>query len=133
MKIYAIAIALLLFSGIITLFNDLNLFNQKMYEPGYNVSQSEANGIYQIDAGNSIESKEGWMDKIGGGIDLGWKIILIVYHTLSLGLNLGGLFEKYVPGSVGQGFGTLITAATYFVYAWGGIQIWRKVSTKGME
>lgn len=115
------------------MYNELGVFDQKLYDPGYTVSQDEANGIYLVDVGDAAESKEGWLDKIEGGIDLGLKLITIIYHTLSLGLNLGSLFEVYVPGTVGQQFGLLFTAVTYFVYAWGGVQLWRKVSSKTMD
>ena len=136
MKIYVIALAVLLFSLVVTLYNDLGIFNQKLYDPkvaNQTSISSDASGIFQVDDSYSVESKQGWLDKIEGGLDIGWKLIIITYHTLVTATFLGSIFEQYVPGVVGQKFGTLITIITDVVLAWGGIQLWRKISSKGMD
>ncbi len=136
MKIYVIAIAVMLFSAVVTLYNDLGIFNTKLYEPKVtNVTQisTDASGIFQIDDSNAVESKSGWLDKIEGGLDIGWKLIQITWHTLITATFLGSLFQEYVPGVVGQKMGALITVITDIVLAWGGIQLWRKISSKGMD
>lgn len=134
MKIVTFALAILIFSAVATMFNALDIFNYKIYEPGYNISESEANAIYTIDE-PTVDTKQGVIDKISDaiGFESIYAIIKIIGKALGMALNLGGLFKEYVPGVVGMQFSILINAVTYFVYAWGGIQIWRKISTKGME
>jgi hypothetical protein len=134
LKIVTFALAILIFSAVATMFNALDIFNYKIYEPGYNISESEANAIYTIDE-PTVDTKQGVIDKISDaiGFESIYAIIKIIGKALGMALNLGGLFKEYVPGVVGMQFSILINAVTYFVYAWGGIQIWRKISTKGME
>lgn len=133
MKIFVIAVALLIFSGVTTIYNESGIFNSKLYEPGYNVSQSEIRGIYEIDPAGTVDSKEGIIDKIAGGFEFSLKIIGIVWKTLGLATNLGSLFTQYVPGDIGIKFGLLITTITWFLYAWGGVQLWQKISSKTMD
>ena len=133
MKIYVFALMILLFSGLVTVFNHLGILNQKLYEPGYNVNQSEANGIFQVDSSNTIDDKSDWFDQFAGGFAFTLKTIGIVWKGLGLALNLGALVTKYVPGPVGLSIGVFVTAITYFIYAWGGVQLWKKISSKLLD
>lgn len=135
MKIYVIAIALMIFSGIVGIYNDLGIFgSNKLYEPGMdNIDQSEVTEIYQPDSGGSVKSSSTWVDDITGGIGFILKIMGMSWKLLSNAFNLGSIFSQYVPGVVGEQIGLLITTVTYFVYAWGGIQLWQKVSSKNMD
>lgn len=134
MKIVTFALAILVFSAVASMMNTLDIFNYKIYETGYKINESEANAIYTIDE-PTVDTKQGILDKISDaiGFESIYAIIKVIGKALGMALNLGGLFKEYVPGIVGVQFSILINAITYFVYAWGGIQLWRKVSTKGME
>ncbi|MDP1615215.1 MAG: hypothetical protein Q8L68_05400 [Methylococcales bacterium] len=131
MKVYQIALALLIFSATTTMINELGIFNYKLYEAGYQVNQSDADSIYQVDQ-SGIASKESWTDQLADTLGISWvlKAAQVIYKTLSLALNLGSLFTMYVPGTVGDSFKILFNTVTYFIYAWGGVQLWRKVSSK---
>ncbi len=133
MKIFAIAIALLIFSSIVSLYNELGIFDQKQYDPGFTVNQEDVSNIYQVESGGDIKSSSSWIDDITGGVGFLIKIRGMVWKTLGITFNLGGVFGQYVPGAVGVQVGILINVLTYFVYAWGGIQLWQKVSTKNMD
>lgn len=136
MKVLSVALALLIFSATVALFNDLGVFNHKVYEPGYNVNQSQVDDIYEIDQTTpTIDTKEGLTDRVADMFGLGGilRIINVVLNTLKLAVNLGSLFNIYVPGDVGAAFAALFNVITYFIYGWGGVQLWRKVSSKGMD
>jgi hypothetical protein len=133
LKIYVIAISLLIFSGVVTLYNELGIFDQKMYEPGYTVNQSDISSVYQVSSGGDVKSSSNWIDDITGGLGFIAKIMGMVWKLLGNALNFGSLFTQYVPGVVGEQIGLFITTITYFVYAWGGIQLWQKVSSKNMD
>ena len=134
MKIYVIAIALMIFSGMVGVYNDLGIFGSKTYDPGLtNISQTEVTEIYNIDSGGSVKSSSTWIDDITGGFGFVIKIMGMAWKLLGNAFNLGSVFSQYVPGVVGEEIGLLITAITYFVYAWGGIQLWQKVSSKYMD
>lgn len=134
MKIYELAIALMIFSGMVGVYNDLGVFNAKQYDPGMdNVSQTEIQEIYKPDTSGEVKSSSTWIDDITGGFSFLVKIMGLAWKLLSNVFNLGSIFSQYVPGIVGEQIGSLITAITYFVYAWGGIQLWQKVSSKSMD
>ena len=134
MKVYQIALALLIFSAVTSVVNEIGIFNYKIYEGGYQVNQSDADSIYQID-NEGVASKESWTDSLADTLGVGWalKAAQVIRKTLSLALNLGSLFTMYVSGAVGESFKIMFNTVTYFIYAWGGIQLWRKVSSKGMD
>ncbi len=134
MKVYQIALALLVFSALTTMINELGIFNYKVYEAGYQVNQSDADSIYQVD-NEGINSKESWTDKLADTLGVNWVLEAaeVISKTLGLALNLGSLFTQYVGGEVGTQFKVLFNTITYFIYAWGGIQLWRKVSSKQMD
>lgn len=134
MKIYAIAIALMIFSGMVGIYNDLGVFGTKTYDPGMdNINQTEVTQIYQVGSDESVKSSSTWIDDITGGFSFVVKIMGMAWKLLGNAFNLGSVFSQYVPGVVGEQIGLLITAITYFVYAWGGIQLWQKVSSKSMD
>ncbi len=134
MKIYEIAIALMIFSGLVGIYNDLGVFDAKQYDPGMaNVSQSDIEEIYKPDSSGEVKSSSTWVDDITGGFNFVIKIMGMAWKLLGNAFNLGGIFSQYVPGEVGSQIGLLITTITYFVYAWGGIQLWQKVSSKSMD
>lgn len=134
MKIVTFALAILIFSAVASMVNALDIFNYKIYEPGYQINQSDVDGIYTIDEPQA-DTKQGILDKLSDaiGFEAIYSVVKVIGKALGMALNLGGLFKKYIPGVVGVQFAILINAITYFVYAWGGVQLWRKVSTKGME
>ncbi len=136
MKIVSIAVAVMVFTAVVIMFNTLNIFDQKTYVDPINQinMQGEASGIFEVDS-PSVSDKEGITDQIADalGFEALFKIIDVVKKALGIALNLGGLFAQYVPGVVGEQMAILINALTYFVYAWGGVQLWRKVSTKQMD
>lgn len=136
MKIISFAIAVMVFTAVVVLFNTLGIFDQKMYADTVNQPsmQNESSGIFEVDS-SSLTDKGGITDQIADalGFEAMFKIISVVGKALGIALNLGGLFAQYIPGVVGAQMAILINALTYFVYAWGGVQLWRKVSTKGMD
>lgn len=134
MKIATFALAVLIFSAVVTMFNALDIFNYKVYEPGYTINQSDVDGIYEIDE-PIADTKQGLLDKVADaiGFEAIYSIIKVIGKALGMALNIGGLFSQYIPGVVGEQLSILVNAVTYFVYAWGGVQLWRKVSTKSME
>ena len=134
MKIYVIALAIFIFSNMVSIYNDLGIFGEKPYEPGlHNISQSEVSDIYLVNSGGEAKTSSSWIDDITGGLGFIAKLMGMVWKMLINAVNLGAVFKEYVPGAVGILMGDLITAVTYFVYAWGGIQLWQKISTKGMD
>ncbi len=134
MKIYVIAIGLMIFSGVVGIYNDLGIFEGKTYEPGlHNVSQSDITQIYNPGTNGEVKSSSTWIDDITGGLGFVIKIMGMAWKLLGNAFNLGSVFSQYVPGVVGEQIGLLITSITYFVYAWGGIQLWQKVSSKSMD
>lgn len=134
MRIATFALAVLVFSAVVTMFNTLDVFNYKVYEPGYTINRSDADGIYEIEE-PQVETKQGVLDKVADvvGFEAIYNIWKVVKKALGMALNIGGLVSQYVPGDVGEQFAILINAVTYFVYAWGGVQLWRKVSSKNMD
>lgn len=133
MKIYQIALSMLILSGVVTLFNELNVFNFLMYAPGYAANITDIQGIASIDINSVVDTREGWMDKLYdfGVVAIG--VFWIFIKSIGLALNLGSLFTQYVPGNVGTKFGLFITGITWFIYAWAIVQWRQKVSTKGMD
>lgn len=116
------------------MFNTLDVFNYKIYEPGYTINQSDVDGIYEIDE-PQIDTKQGILDKLSDavGFESIYGVVKVIGKALGMALNIGGIVKQYIPGAVGEQFSILINAVTYFVYAWGGVQLWRKISTKGLE
>lgn len=133
MKIFVIAIALLIFSGVVTLYNELGIFDQKLLEPGlHNISQSDVTEVFKPDSNGEVTSG-GLINDIMGIPGFAYKILGVVWKLLGNTFDLGSVFAQYVPGIVGTKIGTFITVITWFFYAWGGIQLWQKVSTKNMD
>jgi len=134
MKIYVIALAIFIFSNMVGIYNDLGIFNEKQYTPGLNnLSQSEVQEVFKVESGGNVKSSSSWLDDLTGGLGFIAKIMGMVWKMLINAVNLGSVFSQYVPGVVGSSVGLMITAITYFVYAWGGIQLWQKVSSKNMD
>jgi len=133
MKIYEFALIVLLFSGVVTLFNSLGIFDHNLNKLDYNITESQADGIYQVGSDSEIGSKDSWYDRIESGIDFVMKLMGLASNALSLGLNIGGIFYTYIPNQVGLAINILITGISYFVYMWGGFQIWRRFSSKGAD
>ena len=133
MKIYSFALKVLIFSAVVTLFNSLGILDHNLNKLDYNITDEQSQGIYQIGADSEIDSKDGWYDKIESGIDFVMKLMSMAANALSLGLNIGGIFYYYIPNQVGLALNILITGLSYFVYAWGGFQLWRRFSTKGID
>jgi len=133
MKIYEFALLVLIFSGTVTLFNTLGIFDYNIQEQGYNVTEEQAQGIYQVGASSDIDSNDGWFSKLEGGVEFGIQIVGFVANALVLGANIGGIFYQYIPNSVGLALNVMITGISWFLYAWGGFQIWRRFSTKGVD
>jgi len=133
MKIYEFALLVLIFSGTVTLFNTLGIFDYNIQEQGYNVTQEQAEGIFQVGTSSDIDSNAGWFSKLEGGVEFGIQILSFLANALSMGANIGGIFYQYIPNSVGLALNVLITGLSWFVYAWGGMQLWRRFSSKGVD
>ncbi len=132
MKIYVIAIALMVFSGMVGIYNDLGIFGDKSYNPKLtNVSESEVTEIFKPSSNGEVST--GIISDIMGVPGMIYKVMSMAWKLLGNAFNLGGVFSQYVPGVVGQQIGILITTLTWVVYAWGGIQLWQKVSSKSMD
>lgn len=133
MKIYEFALIVLIFSGAVTLFNTLGIFDYNVKEQGFNITEEQAQGIYQISGTNEVDSQSGWIDKLESGVDFAFKMVSFIVNALTLGVNIGGIFYDYIPNQVGLALNVLITGISWFVYAWGGLQLWRRFSTKGVD
>jgi len=133
MKIVELAIIVIIFSGTVTLFDTLGIFNYNMAPIETGLTEEQATGIYQIGNTGGIDSKESWYDQVENGIEFVFKLMTFAASALHMGLNIGSIFEKYIPGIVGSSLSTLITGISWFFYAWGGFQIWRRFSTKGAD
>jgi len=133
MKIVELAIIVILFSGTVTLFNALGIFNYNMAPIDTGLNESQATGIYQIGNNGGIDSKESFYDQIENGLEFVFKLMTFASSALLMGLNIGSIFENYIPGIVGSSLATLITGISWFFYAWGGLQIWRRFSSKGAD
>jgi len=133
MKIVELAIIVIIFSGTVTLFDTLGIFNYSMAPVDVGPTEDQATGIYQIGNAGGIDSKQSWYEQVENGIEFVFKLMTFAASALSMGLNIGSIFEKYIPGVVGSSLSTLITGISWFFYAWGGFQIWRRFSTKGAD
>lgn len=133
MKIYEFALLVLIFSGTVTLFNTLGIFDYNIQEQGYNITEEQAQGIYQVGASSDIDTNEGWLSKLEGGVEFGIQIVSFMANALVLGTNIGGIIYQYIPNSVGLALNVLITGLSWFVYAWGGMQLYRRFSSKGVD
>jgi len=133
MKIYEFALLVLIFSGTVTLFNTLGLFDYNLQEQGYNVTQEQAEGIFQVGTSSDIDSNAGWFSKLESGVEFGIQILSFLANALSMGANIGGIFYQYIPNSVGLALNVLITGLSWFVYAWGALQLYRRFSSKGVD
>ncbi len=132
MKIYEIAIGLMIFSLMVGVYNDLGVFNSKPYDPGMaNVSISEIENLNKPGTDGNIISTA--VNDIMGIPSFIFKIMGMAWKLLSNAVSLGSIFKEYVPGVVGIQIGDMITTITWIVYAWGGIQLWQKVSSKSMD
>lgn len=140
MKIYQIALGLLVFSAVATLFNEVGIFPIDVLHTGAVANASDVDQIYEIDesggdvkTASTTETKSSILSDIadiGGGLIY---FVTVIWKTLKLSLGLGSLVEMYFPGTVGEALGTMITGISYFIYGWGGMQIFRKVSSKTMD
>lgn len=134
MKVYQFALGLLIFSAVATLFNEVGLFPVDVLHTGATVNQVDINQIMEIDStGGTVETAPSIIDQvadIGGGLIFFAKVI---WKSLLLALTIGSLVMDYFPGSVGVALGSMVYGITYFIYGWGGMQLFRKVSTKGMD
>lgn len=133
MKIYEFALLVLIFSGTVTLFNTLGVFDHNIKEQGFNITETQAQGIFQVGGQNEVDSKEGWLDKLDNGIDFAFKMVGFIVNALTLGVNIGGIFYDYIPNDVGLALNVLVTGLSWFVYAWGGLQLLRRFSSKGVD
>ncbi len=131
MKIYVIALTVMLFSGVVGIYNDLGIFGEKPYNPELtNISKSDVEMFAPTNSGKV--SGGIWNDIMGiPGMVVG--VLGLVWKLLGNAFNLGGIFSQYIPGVVGTQIGLLVTATTWVIYAWGAIQLYLKVSSKGME
>lgn len=135
MKLTSLALAVLVFSSVVVFVNAVGLFDYKVYEPGYQIDQDEADGVFEIvDSSTQVEEKS-MLDSIASTLGFEWflKMIGYVKKLLGFALNIGGLFQQYVPGIVGEQFAILINGVVYFCYVWAAIQIFLKVSGKNTE
>jgi len=133
MKIVELAVIVVIFSGVVALFNTLGIFNYDMAPIETGLTEQQATGIYQIGNAGGIDSKASWYDQVENGVEFVFKLMTFAASALSMGLNIGSIFEKYIPGIVGSSLSTLITGISWFFYAWGGFQIWRRFSSKGAD
>lgn len=134
MKIYQYALFILIFSSVATLINDLGFLPVDILHPGAVVNQSDVNEIIEIDStGGTIENSPTIINQLadlGGGLLFFAKVI---WKSLGLALTLGSVVSMYFPGSVGVSLGAMVYGITYFIYGWGAMQLFRKVSTKWMD
>ena len=133
MKLSSIAMLVLIFSGVVAFFSALDVFNYEYNAPGYEINQSEVSGIFEVT--EPMVEEKSVLDSIFSSIGLGFVPEMLHYAQKIFGyaINMGGLVQQYVPGDVGVHLGTLVNAITYFVYVWGAIQIFLKVSGKSLE
>lgn len=134
MRIVTFALWAIIFSGVAVMMNGLGIFDYKVYEPGYNVSESDVDGIFQIEE-PVVDTKQGVLDKLADSLGFEWLYngARLIWKAIDMGIHFGDTITQYVPGVVGEAFATLFYSVSLFLGAWGGIQIWRKISTKGME
>ena len=134
MKVYQIAITILILSSVATLFNELHLLPVDIFSPGAVVNTDTIDQSMDVDvSGGTIETSSSIVDMvsdIGGGLI---DFVMVILKTLQLALTLGSVFSYYFPGPVGAALSVMIYGITYTIYGWGGMQLYRKVSTKGMD
>lgn len=134
MKVYQIAITILILSSVATLFNELHILPKDIFNPGAVVNTNTIDQSMDVDvSGGTIETSSSIVDMvsdIGGGLI---DFVMVILKTLKLALTVGSVFSHYFPGPVGTALSVMIYGITYTIYGWGGMQLYRKVSTKGMD
>lgn len=137
MRIIDIALFVLILGVVTTFLNISGGIDHNYEELDINTSQieSDTGSIFEIDTSESVETKESLKDKLldWSGLDILPMIWNIIVNTLKLAFNLGGVIGGWIGGSIGAQFAIVINVIVYFLYIIGGIQLWRKVSTRGMD
>lgn len=134
MRIITFALAILIFSGVAAMMNGFGIFNYKIYEPGAKINQSDVNDILIINE-PTVDTKPGILEQLADSLGFEWlyKAGKVIWRAIDMGIHFGDTITQYVPGVVGEAFATLFYSVALFIGAWGGVQLWRKVSSKGME
>jgi len=135
MKIYEIALLVLILSGVSSFFNAVGVFDYQFDEINVEVDESQIDKIYEVDANGSIKTDEMLLEDSGDAFGFGFILssMAVILNALGMALNIGGVIHGYIPGVIGYEIGLLVNGLTYFVYGWGGLQLYRKVSTRDME
>lgn len=135
MKIHQIGLLLLIFSASMVFFNTTGVFYIYMDDPGLTnktAMEQQMEGIYEIPANDSAAGK---MDTQSGLdlVDLAGGTLTIFWNMANTTIHLGSIVEESIGGTVGHEFRILIDTITLFVILWGGFQIVRKFSSKGVD
>lgn len=135
MRVYRIAMLVLIFSLVSSGLNELSVMSAQLPESGSGVNESSISGVFEISGDDQFASVEDYKEDSAeiGGISGIWKVWNILTSLLKNALLVGSLFKQYVPGQVGVVFGTMVTAMAWAIYAWALIQWKFKISSKGMD
>ena len=135
MRVYRIAMLVLIFSLVSSGLNELSVISAQLPEAGSGVNQTTVSGVFEIDNDDQFASVDDFKEDTAdiGGISGLWKVWNVLTSLLKNALLVGTLFKQFVPGSVGTVFGAMITALAWGIYAWGLIQWKFKVASKGMD
>lgn len=135
MRIYQLALILLTFSLVGSMYNELGIFEYQVVETEFGTNSSDISGIIDLDDTERIESEDSYKEEVSdiGGIEMLAKVWNVVANVLKNTLLIGEVFKQYVPGEIGAAFGNIFTAVTWLIYSWGLIQLKLKVGTKGMD
>ena len=135
MKIYEFALLILILSAVSGFYNAMGVFDYQYEEVNVAVNETEIDTIYEIDMEGNIKTDEMLLEDSGdaNGFSFILKTMSVISNALGMALNLGGVVQSYIGGVIGYEIALLINGLTYFVYGWGGLQLYRRVSTRDME
>lgn len=135
MKIYEFALLILILSAVSGFYNTMGIFDYQYEEINVAVNETEIDTIYEIDMEGNIKTDDMLLENSGdaNGFSFILKTMSVVSNALGMALNIGGVCQSYIGGVIGYEIALLINGLTYFVYGWGGLQLYRRVSTRDME
>ncbi len=135
MRVYRIAMLVLIFSLVSSGLNELQVISAQLPEAGSGVNQTTVSGVFEIDNDDQFASIDDFKEDSAdiGGISGLWKVWKVLTSLLKNALLVGTLFKQFVPGQVGVVFGAMITTMAWGIYGWALIQWKFKVASKGMD
>ena len=135
MRVYRIAMLVLIFSLVSSGLNELQVISAQLPEAGSGVNQTTVSGVFEISNDDQFASIDDFKEDTAdiGGISGLWKVWNVLTSLLKNALLVGTLFKQFVQGQVGVVFGAMITAMAWGIYAWALIQWKFKVPSKGMD